>query len=94
MAYCYMKSGSVWRIFAILIMVVISDEVQVAEGSRKHNECLDYCKNVFKKDALTCLIFCNMRCMPSLGGDCLERGFLSSKFIFSSLFLCIFGAEI
>lgn len=89
MAYNYVKSGSVWGIFAaVLIMIAMSNEVQMAEGNRKYNECLDYCKYGFRKDAWTCFIWCNMRCMPSFGGDCLERGFLSSKFIFSSLFLC------
>lgn len=89
MAYNYVKSGSVWGIFAaVLIMIAMSNEVQMAEGNRKYNECLDYCKYGFRKDAWTCFIWCNMRCMPSFGGTCLERGFLSSKFIFSSLFLC------
>ncbi|KAL9409068.1 uncharacterized protein LOC112101053 [Citrus clementina] len=78
MAYNYVKSGSVWGIFAaVLIMIAMSNEVQMAEGNRKYNECLDYCKYGFRKDAWTCFIWCNMRCMPSFGGDCLERGFLS-----------------
>ncbi|KAL9447657.1 hypothetical protein AB3S75_015181 [Citrus x aurantiifolia] len=71
------ESASIWIIFAVLS--VLSNEIHIAEGNKIYDDCRHYCKNDLKKDALTCWIWCNMRCMPSLGNDCLEIGARKSK---------------